>query len=209
MTNTLEKLFEDTVKDLYNAEKQFLKVMPKLSKAAQSEELKNAIDQHVTQTEEQIKRLEEVAKFLETKPTGKVCKAAQGLVEEAQEHLEEVEAGPVLDAAITVCAQKNEHYEICSYGTLIAWANELGYDEIVSLLETTLEEEKATNDGLTQIAEASLNQEASEEEEGDQKEDQPASAKSKSAGSKTSAAKTTAKSTSSKTSSKKSNASVK
>lgn len=214
MINTLEKLFEDTFKDLYNAEKQFLKAMPKLSKAAQSEELKNAIDQHVTQTEEQIKRLEEVAKFLETKPTGKVCKAAQGLVEEAQEHLEEVEEGPVLDAAITICAQKNEHYEICSYGTLIAWANELGYDEIVPLLEATLEEEKATNDNLTQLAEASLNREADEEEDEQDGEEKGAekstAAKSKSTSSKAGAAKSTgAKSTGSKTTSKKSQASVK
>jgi len=155
MTNTLQKLFEDTVKDLYNAEKQFLKAMPKLSKAATNTELRSAIDSHVEQTKGHITRLEQVATYLEIKPTGKVCKAAQGLVEEAEEHLEEVAPGPVLDAAIIVCAQKNEHYEICSYGTLIAWAAELGLENISPLLEQTLEEEKATNEGLSQVAASS------------------------------------------------------
>ncbi len=164
MIDTLQKLFEDTVKDLYNAEKQFLKAMPKMSKAAENPELKAALDEHVTQTQEQIKRLEEVAQLLEIKPTGKVCKAAQGLVEEAEEHLEEVAPGPVLDAAIIVCAQKNEHYEICSYGTLIAWATELGLDQIVPLLDQTLQEEHAADDRLNTVATVSANEEAGDSE---------------------------------------------
>lgn len=157
MTDTLQKLFEDTVKDLYNAEKQFLKTMAKMSKAATSPELKAAIVAHTEQTKGHVERLEEVAKLLEIKPTGKVCKAAQGLVEEAEEHLEEVAAGPVLDAALVVCAQKNEHYEICSYGTLIAWADELGLSQVTKLLQATLAEEKATDVSLTKLAEAKVN----------------------------------------------------
>lgn len=179
MTDSLQKLFEDTVKDLYNAEKQFLKAMPKMSKAAQNPLLKKAIDRHITQTEGQIKRLEEVAQFLEIRPTGKVCKAAQGLVEEAEEHLEEVEPGPVLDAALVVCAQKNEHYEICSYGTLIAWANELEYAEIAALLEATLKEEKSTNSGLTKIAETRINEKAEVAEDAEPPKAKTTSSKSK------------------------------
>jgi len=160
MTDTLQKLFDDTVKDLYNAEKQFLKAMPKMAKAATNPQLKTAIADHIKQTEGHVTRLEEVSKFLEIKPTGKVCKAAQGLVEEAQEHLEEVAPGPVLDAAIIVCAQKNEHYEICSYGTLIAWATQLGLNSIVPLLQQTLDEETAANDGLSKVATGAVNEEA-------------------------------------------------
>jgi ferritin-like metal-binding protein YciE len=160
MTDTLQKLFEDTVKDLYNAEKQFLKAMPKMSKAARNPELKAAIDEHTMQTKGHVERLEEVAKLLEIKPTGKVCKAAQGLVEEAEEHLEEVSPGPVLDAALVVCAQKNEHYEICSYGTLIAWADELGLNQVTKILQATLAEEKAADVILTKVAEAKVNAQA-------------------------------------------------
>jgi len=161
MTDTLQKLFEDTVKDVYNAEKQFLKAMPKMSKAATNPELKAAIDKHVEQTKEQVARLEQVAQLLEIKPTGKVCKAAQGLVEEAEEHLEEVAPGPVLDAALIVCAQKNEHYEITSYGTLVAWSQELGLKEVTRILQTTLGEEKDTDVILSELAEKGVNDEAS------------------------------------------------
>jgi ferritin-like metal-binding protein YciE len=128
-------------------------------KAAQSPELKKAIETHIAQTEEQIKRLEQVAELGEFKPTGKVCKAAQGLVEEAKEHLEEGEPGPTLDAAIISCAQKNEHYEICSYGTVIAWAELLGLKDSVELLSTTIAEEEETDQLLTKVAET-VNQQA-------------------------------------------------
>jgi len=160
MTDTFEKLFEDTLKDLYNAEKQFLKAMPKLAKAATNPDLKAAIEKHVTQTEGHVERLAKIAESLEIRPSGKVCKAAQGLVEEAEEHLEEVEAGPVLDAAIIVCAQKNEHYEICSYGTMIAWAEQLGYQDAIELMQQTLDEEKATDEDLSVLAERGVNAEA-------------------------------------------------
>lgn len=150
----LQELFEDTIKDLYNAEKQLLKAMPKLMAAAQNEELKAAIETHIGQTEVQIQRLEKVAELGGFKPTGKVCKAAQGLVEEAAEHLEEGKPGATLDAAIIACAQKNEHYEICSYGTVIAWAEVLGLDESVALLKESIDEEGQTEELLGTISEA-------------------------------------------------------
>lgn len=148
----LQELFEDTIKDLYNAEKQFLKAMPKLVTAAQDSKLKRTIQDHMVQTEAHISRLEEVAKIGGFKPTGKVCKAAQGLVEECQEHLEEGTPGPTLDAAIICCAQKNEHYEITSYGTVIAWADVLSYPEISALLQQTLSEEISADDLLTEVS---------------------------------------------------------
>lgn len=149
----LKELFEDTIKDLYNAEKQFIKAMPKLMKAARNPRLKAAIETHLRQSEVQVQRLEKVAALGSFKPTGKVCKAAQGLVEEAGEHLEEGKPGPTLDAAIIACGQKNEHYEICSYGTVIAWAEVLGNDEAVALLQLSLEEEKQTDVLLGGISE--------------------------------------------------------
>ncbi len=157
MTETMDKLFEDSLKDLYNAEKQFLKAMPKLAKAAQSKQLVEAIQKHIAETEGHVTRLEKAAEILGFKPIGKVCKAAQGLVEEAVEHLEEIAPGPVLDAAIVVCAQKSEHYEICSYGTLISWARDLGRNEVAQLLEQTLEEEKNTDMALSKLAETKVN----------------------------------------------------
>lgn len=157
MTDTFEKLFEDNLKDLFNAEKQFLKAMPKLAKAAESPELKKAIEKHIAETEVHVERLTKAADMLGIKPGGKACKAAQGLVEEAEEHLEEVEPGPVLDAAIIECAQKNEHYEICSYGTMVAWAKQIGLNDVMAILEETLAEEKATDEALTALAESSVN----------------------------------------------------
>lgn len=166
MTDSMQRLFEDTLKDTYSAEKQFLKGMGKLAKAATNADLKQAIEKHMTETEGHIERLEKAAEIIGTKPSGKACKAAQGLVEEAEEHVEEVEAGPVLDAAIIACAQKNEHYEISAYGTLIAWAEQLGQKEVASLLNETLEEEKAADGTLTQVAEGSVNQEATQAKAG-------------------------------------------
>jgi ferritin-like metal-binding protein YciE len=157
MTDTLNKLFEDSLKDLFSAEKQFLKGMQKMAKAASAPELKAAIEKHIGETEGHIERLTKAAELLEIKPTGKVCKAAQGLIEEGEEHLEEVSPGPVLDAAIIVCSQKNEHYEICSYGTMIAWAEQLGLTKVLTLLEQTLKEEKATDEALSSLAERSVN----------------------------------------------------
>ena len=152
MPDTLERLFEDTVQDLFDAENQFFKAMPKLSEAASCADLKKAIVEHTAQSERHVQRLTDVATVLRITPTGKVCSAAQELIEEAEAQLEEVAHGPVRDAAIIICSQKNEDYEICNYGTLIEWAAELGLTDIIPMLKETLAEEKAANDRLTEIA---------------------------------------------------------
>ncbi len=146
------------MKDIYNSEQQLLKAMPKLQEAAQNPKLKEAIGKHITQTEEQVRRIEEVAKILGFDPGGVVCQATVGLIKEAQEHIEEFAGNAAGDAAIIACAQKNEHYEIANYGTVITWAEQLGLDEkAIDLLEETLEEEEETDDLLTQIAEEEIN----------------------------------------------------
>lgn len=160
MIDSMQKLFEDTLKDTYNAEKQFLKGMRKMADASTSPDLKKAFEKHMKETEGQIERLDKAARILNIKPTGKVCKAAQGLIEEAEEHLEEVAPGSVLDSAIIACAQKNEHYEICAYGTLIAWAKQLDLTEVIDLLDQTLQEEKAADSTLTNISESVARQES-------------------------------------------------
>ena len=132
--------------------------MPKLHDAAQNPKLKAALAKHMTQTEEQVRRVEKVAQILGFDPGGVVCQATVGLVKEAQEHVEEFAGNAAGDAAIIACAQKNEHYEIANYGTVITWAEQLELDEeAISLLEDTLEEEEETDDILTQIAEEEIN----------------------------------------------------
>jgi ferritin-like metal-binding protein YciE len=161
----LKETFIDELRDLLDAEKQLLKALPKLAKAAESEELKAAFEAHVDETETQIERLGEVFELFEMEPRGKKCAGMQGLVEEGAEKIEE-EAG---DAALICAAQKAEHYEIATYGSLIAWATLLEEQEAVELLEQNLEEEKATDEKLTEIAESIVNaEEATEgEEEGE------------------------------------------
>ena len=155
---TLNDVFQDTIKDIYNSEQQLLKAMPKMQEAAQNPKLKEAIGKHITQTEEQVRRIEQVAQILGFDPGGVVCQATVGLVKEAQEHIEEFAGNAAGDAAIIACAQKNEHYEIANYGTVITWAEQLGLDEkAIDLLESTLEEEEETDDLLTQIAEEEVN----------------------------------------------------
>ena len=155
---TLDELFHDTLKDIYFAEKKILSTLPKMAKAAQSEELKAAFEKH--RTEGQIERLEEVFAAIEKKPQGKTCAAIVGITEEGAEIMEEYKGSPALDAGLLAAAQSVEHYEISRYGTLIAWAKELGLDDAVSLLEETLEEEEATDQALTEIAKTAINQQA-------------------------------------------------
>jgi len=155
---TLNDLLQDTIKDIYNSEQQLLKAMPKMQEAAQNPRLKEAIGKHITQTQEQVRRVEQVAQKLGFDPNGVVCQATVGLVKEAQEHLEEFGGSVAGDAAIIACAQKNEHYEISNYGTVITWAEQLGLDEsVIDLLEQTLQEEEETGDLLTEIAEEEVN----------------------------------------------------
>ena len=156
----LADLFHDTLKDVYFAEKKILATLPKMAKAAQSEELKAAFEKHYTETEGQIDRLEKVFAVIEKKPQAKTCAAINGITEEGAEIMEEYKGSPALDAGLLAAAQAVEHYEISRYGTLIAWAEELGLDDAVSLLEETLEEEEATDEALTEIAKTAINQHA-------------------------------------------------
>ncbi|HWN96778.1 MAG TPA: ferritin-like domain-containing protein [Methylomirabilota bacterium] len=161
----LRETFVDELRDLFDAEKQLLKALPKLAKAAENEDLKAAFEQHIEETEGQIERLKEVFQLFDEQPRGKKCKGMEGLIEEGAEMIEE-EAG---DAALICAAQKAEHYEIATYGSLSAWAKLLGEDQAVELLEENLQEEKAADEKLTEIAESVVNVE--EEQEGE--EDKP------------------------------------
>jgi len=156
----LDELFHDTLKDVYFAEKKILSALPKMAKAAQSRDLAAAFEKHKTQTEGQVQRLEKVFEIIDEKPQGKKCPAILGLVEEGEEIIEEFEDSPALDAGLLGAAQAVEHYEISRYGTLKAWARELGLDDAVGLLEETLEEEKDTDATLTEMAESVINQKA-------------------------------------------------
>ena len=157
---SLQDLLEDTVKDLYSAENQMLKAMPKLAKAASSPELQKALQQHLAQTQEQVKRLEDVAKELGISPRGKKCAGMEGLLEEAKEILSEGEDDDALDAGLIAAAQKVEHYEIASYGCAVTYAQELGLRKSAQILERTLREEKQTDAKLTTIAERAVNRRA-------------------------------------------------
>jgi ferritin-like metal-binding protein YciE len=157
---TLEDLFHDTLKDIYFAEKKILATLPKMAKAADNGELEDAFLKHRQETEGHVQRLEKVFSIIGKKPQGKTCKAILGITEEGAEIMEEYEGSPALDAGLLAAAQAVEHYEISRYGTLRTWAEELGLDDAVDLLEATLKEEKATDEALTEIAESVVNQEA-------------------------------------------------
>jgi ferritin-like metal-binding protein YciE len=150
--SNLEDVFEHELKDVLDAERQILKALPKMIKAADSEELKAALDEHRGVTEEQVGRLETIFKSLDKAARGKHCLGMEGLLAEGAEMIKEEETGAPLDAAMICAAQKVEHYEIAAYGSLIAYANLLGMDEAVELLEATLEEEKEADKTLTGIA---------------------------------------------------------
>lgn len=156
----LDELFLDTLKDIYFAEKKILTALPKMAKAAQSRDLSAAFEKHKKQTEGQVARLEKVFKIIDEKPAGKTCPAILGLVKEGEEIAKEFEDSPALDAGLLGTAQAVEHYEISRYGTLKAWARELGLSEAVPLLEETLGEEKDTDATLTEMAESVINQKA-------------------------------------------------
>ena len=156
----LDKLFHDTLKDIYFAEKKILTALPKMAKAAQSDELRAAFEKHIVETEGQVDRLEQVFAMIDAKPQGKTCAAIIGIVEEGQEIIGEYKGSPALDAGMLAAAQAVEHYEISRYGTLRTWAGQMGLSKAARLLEQTLEEEKATDLALTELAEAAVNQEA-------------------------------------------------
>jgi ferritin-like metal-binding protein YciE len=156
----LNELFHDTLKDIYFAEKKLVVTLPKMAKAAQSPELKKAFEKHRTETEGQVKRLEQVFASIDKKPQGKTCEAIMGIVKEGQEIMTEYKGSPALDPGLLAAAQAVEHYEISRYGTLKTWADELGLEQAVKLLGATLDEEKKTDAALTQIAESVVNQRA-------------------------------------------------
>lgn len=161
--NSLQDLFIDELKDVYNAENQITKALPKMAQAATSPELKAAFETHLQETQGQIKRLEQIFQLLGESPQGKVCKAMQGIVAEGEEMMGEDAKPTVMDAALISSAQRVEHYEITGYGTLRTFAQELGHDEAASLLQETLDEERATDEKLTKLAETRVNSKAVEQ----------------------------------------------
>ncbi|MBX9851314.1 MAG: ferritin-like domain-containing protein [Cytophagaceae bacterium] len=157
---TFNDLFTDQIKDLYNAESQMLKALPKMAKKATDTKLKASFEKHLEQTKVQKERLEKVCEILDIKPTGKKCAAMEGLIEEAKEIIENVKDPYVLDAGLIAASQKVEHYEIASYGTLAEFAKELGNQEVLDILVETLKEEKETDVKLTLVAKKEVNKEA-------------------------------------------------
>ena len=157
---SLRELYVEEIKDLYSAENQILKALPRMIKAASSPELKKAFTKHERQTREHAKRLERIAKELGEKPTGKKCHGMEGLIEEGKDLIKEKPAPNVLDAGLISAAQHVEHYEMAGYGTVRTWARLLGYERQAQLLQTTLDEEEQTDRDLTVLAEAFVNEQA-------------------------------------------------
>lgn len=163
-SSQLMKLFEDELKDIYWAEKALTKAIPKMIKNASSDELIEALENHLEETQGQVTRLEEVFSLIGKKATAKKCEAMEGLIKEAEEIMEECEEGAMCDAGIISAAQKVEHYEIATYGTLRQFAETLGMDDAAELLEETLNEEKTADETLTEVATSAVNIDASKEE---------------------------------------------
>jgi ferritin-like metal-binding protein YciE len=156
----LNDLFLDTLKDIYYAEKQIYKSLPKMAKAANSDKLRAAFEKHEGETETQIERLEKIFEIIGKAARGKKCDAIEGILDEGKEIMEEYEGAPALDAGLLAAAQAVEHYEISRYGTLKTWANQLGLTQAVKLLDQTLAEEKKTDETLSALAETAVNAEA-------------------------------------------------
>lgn len=156
----LNALFVDTLKDIYYAEKQILKALPKMAKAANSDQLRAAFEKHHDETEGQVERLEKIFDLLQKPARGKKCDAIEGIIDEGKEIMEEYEDAPALDAGLLAAAQAVEHYEISRYGTLKTWAEKLGLKDAVKLLDQTLSEEKKTDETLSKIAVSAVNAEA-------------------------------------------------
>jgi ferritin-like metal-binding protein YciE len=156
-TKTLDDLFYETLKDIYYAERKILKALPKMARAAQDEKLKAAFQQHKDETEGQVERLQQVFEIIGKRPRAKTCPAIDGIVEEGEEIMEEFKGSPALDAGLLAAAQAVEHYEISRYGTLRAWAQQMGLTEAVTLLDATLQEETKTDEALTKLAEKAVN----------------------------------------------------
>jgi len=174
---TVNDLFINELKDIYSAEKQAVRIFPRLAKAVSSSELKEALQTHLEETKGQIERLDRVFEILEKRSSGKTCEGMKGLIVEGSEMVDEVEQGLVRDAALIAAAQRMEHYEIAAYGTVVAFAKLTGQQEIVQLLTETLEEEKATDKKLTGVSkmvnkQALADSDEEEEDEGDMEDDE-------------------------------------
>jgi len=152
MAGKIQDLLVEEMQDLYDAEKQLVKALPEMVKAASNEDLSEAFESHLEQTKGHVERLERAFEALDVKPKSKACAAMKGLISEAQEQIESNERGALADSAMICAAQKVEHYEIAGYGTLKAWAEELGLDDVASLLDETLNEEKEADEKLSTIA---------------------------------------------------------
>lgn len=156
----IETLFHDMLKDVYYAEKKILKALPKMAKGAQSPKLVAAFEKHYEETQGQVERLEQVFEILGKRPQGKTCPAIDGILEEGSEILEEYKGSPAIDAGLVASAQAVEHYEIARYGTLKCWAQLMGLDAAVKLLDETLQQEGKTDEDLTKLAESQVNEKA-------------------------------------------------
>lgn len=161
---SLQDRLVEELKDLYSAEHQILKALPKMAKAANSEQLREGFEEHLRQTEKQVERLDQICEQLEVSPRGKACRALEGLVEEGKELMQEDVEPEVLDAGLICAAQKVEHYEMAGYGCARTWAEQLGLSEVARLLQETFEEEKETDEKLTKLAQQGVNRQAAEAE---------------------------------------------
>ena len=159
-TKSLQDLFHDTLKDIYYAEKKIMAALPKMAKAAHSDELRAAFEKHLDETEGQVERLEAVFEEIEARPQGKTCDAIMGIIDEGKEIMTEYKGAPALDAGLVAAAQAVEHYEISRYGSLVTWADQLGLTNASKLLKETLAEEKNTDQTLTELAKSVVNAQA-------------------------------------------------
>jgi ferritin-like metal-binding protein YciE len=180
---TLHDAFIDELRDTYDAEKQLIKALPKLAKAAASTDLRAAFESHLEETRGHVERLEQVFQSLEEKPRGKHCEGIAGIIEEGKSMMEEEFDEATMDAVLIASGQRAEHYEMAAYGTLIAWAQSMGHTEAVNLLQEILEEEKAADEKLTSLAESGINQEAADaahgEDDEEEEEETPSRGRSK------------------------------
>jgi ferritin-like metal-binding protein YciE len=160
MSNELHELFLDELADVYNAEQQLTKALPKLAKTAKNDELREAFEQHLEETENHVTRLDQVFESLGESMKRKKCKGMEGLIEEGEEVISEQKNSAALDAGLIISAQKVEHYEIAAYGSLCSWAEQMGHNDALQLLRQTLEEEKAADEKLTEVAETIANTQA-------------------------------------------------
>ena len=188
-TMTLHDAFLDELRDSYDAEKQLIKALPKLARAAENDALRSAFENHLRETQGHAQRLEQVFQSLGEKPRGKHCDGMEGIIEEGKSILEEDLDGTALDACLIAAAQRAEHYEMAAYGTLVAWAKAMGHNEAIGLLESILEEEKAADEKLTKIAESGVNQDAASRAHGGDDDDDEAPARGRSSASRSSARK--------------------